>query len=339
MSLEKFADVRQLEWNQPQLVSGNITESVLATLEFNALTDFSHANITSETTPGQFLELGKNPGLGVRSLNTRGITGKGVVAAIIDQPIFFDHPEFTGKIINYHTLDPEHQGSMHGPAVTSLFVGATVGIAPDTRLYYAASPTYYGKESDEVDSLLWLIEQNKLLPADQKIRVVSVSAAPTSREHRATSGSGWSEAVTLANQEGILVLDCTSELNIIGPGYSDYHNPDDPASFTPGYPNVNNHNFSRNLIHAPVSPRTYAEQYKEGEYGYTYSGSGGLSWAIPYAAGVLCLGWQIAPNFTYKQMLKILFDTAYIKEGVKIINPVAFIEKLERYPQGVPPPL
>ena len=46
--------------------------------------------------PKAIMEMGKNPGLGVRGLHARGITGKGVRIAIIDQPLPVDHEEFGG---------------------------------------------------------------------------------------------------------------------------------------------------------------------------------------------------------------------------------------------------
>jgi hypothetical protein len=51
-----------------------------------------------------------------------------------------------------------------------------------------------------------------------------------------------------------------------------------------------------------------------------------LSWAIPYVAGVLALGWQVNPSLTGEKMLSLLFEPAYINgDGAKIINPQEFI--------------
>jgi len=72
-----------------------------------------------------------------------------------------------------------------------------------------------------------------------------------------------------------------------------------------------------------------AEEYDKGNYGYTYNGRGGTSWTIPYCAGVLAMGWQIRPELTGEQMVDLLFQTAYIKQGgAQIINPPAFINLL-----------
>lgn len=81
------------------------------------------------------------------------------------------------------------------------------------------------------------------------------------------------------------------------------------------------------MIFAPVSYRTTAETYEKGSYSYQYMGVGGLSWAIPYAAGTLALGWQVNPELTGEEAMKLLSETATInQEGYRIINPLAFVE-------------
>lgn len=53
-------------------------------------------------------------------LYQQGITGKGVNVAIIDQPMYLDHPEFTGKIAEYYDTSCGSESNMYGPVVTSL---------------------------------------------------------------------------------------------------------------------------------------------------------------------------------------------------------------------------
>ncbi len=43
------------------------------------------------------------------------------------------------------------------------------------------------------------------------------------------------------------------------------------------------------------------------------------------------MGWQIKPELSGEEMLDLLFETAYIKDGASIINPVAFIERVRSY--------
>jgi len=105
------------------------------TLTYNPLTQWPTPDkLPAGFDPAQVLEAGKNPGLGVRAVHARGITGAGINVAIVDQPMFTDHPEYDGKVVAYHDVGRGNQASMHGPAVASLLVGTSCGTAPRARL-------------------------------------------------------------------------------------------------------------------------------------------------------------------------------------------------------------
>ncbi|MBX7258511.1 MAG: peptidase, partial [Candidatus Hydrogenedentes bacterium] len=70
-----------------------------------------------------------------------------------------------------------------------------------------------------------------------------------------------------------------------------------------------------------------------GECAYQYCGRGGLSWAIPYCAGVLALGWQLRPDLTPAQMHDLLYRSAYVNgDGQQFINPPEFIRLVKEMP-------
>jgi subtilisin family serine protease len=203
----------------------------LITYEFNEWTIL----LGNEETQARIMENGKNPGLGVRSLHAQGITGKGVNVAIIDQNLLLDHPEFAGKVIYYDTgcEQPKDSGSMHAPAVTSLLVGNTMGTAPGAKAYFAAAPSWRGDSEYYAKGLYWIIEENKKLSADKKIRVVSVSAAPSGPGSPFTANNNmWDEAVLTAQQNGIVVLDCRNDpkTGIIAHAFYDPKDPDTIAA-------------------------------------------------------------------------------------------------------------
>jgi subtilisin family serine protease len=305
----------------------------IITFEFNEWTIL----LGSEDIQARIMENGKNPGLGVRSLHAQGITGKGVNVAIIDQNLLLNHPEFAGKIISYYDTgcdQPENEGSMHAPAVVSLLVGDTIGTAPGAKVYFAAAPSWKGDTEYYARALYWIIEENKKLQAGDKSRVVSVSAAPSGQGSPFTKNLNmWDQAVLAAQQNGILVLDCRNDpkTGIIFPAFYDSADPENIAACTGGYPNSGKYRIPDSYIGVPNSRRTVAEEYHEGTPSYTYCGVGGLSWAIPYAAGVLALGWQVNPALNADQIVKILFDTRFIlRDGSRIINPVAFIDAVQR---------
>ena len=308
-----------------------LEKSLIQTLRFNINTRWSEQNVESAL---DILEKGKNPGLGVRSLHEQGITGEGITVAIIDQNMQLDHPEFEGKIIKYFdvgTNRPPDEGSMHGPAVTSLLVGENTGTAPGATVYYVAAPSWEADAKYYADALDWIIDENETLLEDSKIRVVSLSAAPSGEESPfKLNNSAWDEAYQRAVEAGILVLDCTSHRGLTAPCFLDLENPDDISKCTPGWPGVEGM-LLPDRIYIPTSRRTTAEEYSKGFPSYQFTGIGGLSWSIPYLAGVLAMGWQVNPGLSSDEIMAYIFESAYATEdNVKIINPVAFIDLIKK---------
>jgi hypothetical protein len=327
--IEPYQDVRNSDFST---LEGTLDKSLIETLWFNESTKWPEQ--TRDMAQG-ILEQGMNPGLGIRKLHAQGITGKGVNVAIIDQNLVsvLDHPEFQGKIVKYFdvgTKQPSDEGSMHGPAVTSLLVGKNTGTAPGANVYYVAAPSWAADAQYYADALNWIVDENEKQPAGEKIRVVSVSAAPSGPGSPFTiNNDAWDVAYQRAAKAGILVLDCTSNHGITAPCYYDLDDPDNVAKCTPGWPGLTNQSMP-NRIYIPTSFRTTAEEYSQGNFSYQYTGRGGLSWSVPYLSGVLALGWQVRPDLTGAQLLDILFKSAYVTSGgLKIINPAAFIDTVK----------
>ena len=51
--------------------------------------------------PQKIMELGKDPGSGIRNLHAQGLTGKGIGIAIVDQPLLVDHQEYKDHLRLY----------------------------------------------------------------------------------------------------------------------------------------------------------------------------------------------------------------------------------------------
>jgi hypothetical protein len=311
-----------------QISQADLSQSpdLIARLNFNDATVWPEpSRMPPGPRPADLLKAAMDPGLGIRELHRQGITGKGVAVAIIDQPLLPDHPEYRGRIAAYRDLDPGRKTSMHGPAVTSALAGAQAGTAPDVRVYYVAYNTDALDAALPAQGLDWIVEQNRQLPPAGRIRLVSVSAAPSGRGSRfKLNNQKWEEAVQRAEAEGVLVLDCGVRESF---GSCTFRGPerDQPKHCIPGYPDTGG-GFSPRLVLAPSGPRTLAEQYERG-FGYAYWAKGGQSWALPYAAGVLALGMQIRPELTGKEVLERLFQTAWRPDPrTQIIDPPAFIQ-------------
>ena len=327
-TIEPYQDVRNKDLTEFALDPAP-DKTFVITLVFNESTIWPEAykNLAREV-----LEQGKNPGLWIRELHEQGITGKGVNVAIIDQNLVaaLDHPEYQGRIFKYFDVGTEQspdQGSMHGPAVASLLVGENIGTAQDANLYFVAAPSWTADAQFQADALHWIVDENEKLPEGEKIRVVSISAAPSGPGSPFTANNkAWDAAVARAVEAGILVLDCSSNRGITAPCHYDLDDPDNIAKCVPGFPDVKNLPMP-DRIYILTSFRTTAEEYSKGEVSYQYTGRAGLSWSVPYLAGVLALGWQVNPDLTGPEILDIVFASAFITDsGLKIINPVAFIE-------------
>jgi subtilisin family serine protease len=230
----------------------------LTSLDFrNSLNDLLYATFDDRTIwpaankmPKGFdckniMELGKNPGLNIQTLHKEGITGKNIGIAIIDQTLLVDHQEYSGQIRLYEESDDIQNGwlesQMHGAAVASIAVGKTVGVAPGADLYFIATAmcsqgTYESNDfSCLAKSVRRIIEINRQLPPDRKIRVLSMSVGWLPQV------KGYDEiqaAVQEARNAGIFVL-CTSEdaiygFSFLGLGRSLLSDPNDFGSYEPG---------------------------------------------------------------------------------------------------------
>jgi serine protease AprX len=326
--VKEYDDVRFKDMSKLDL---STRPGLAATLWFNQKTVWP---APLAVDPKELIASGMNPGLGVRKLHAEGWTGKGVNVAIIDQAVYLDHPEFAGKVAAYNDLGCESKSSMHGPAVLSLLVGTKCGTAPDARVYDVgarhggADAAYYAKGLD------WIVEQNASLPATNKIRVVSVSAGPSGPGSPFKKNNDlWDPACKRAEDAGIMVLDCTRHHGFLGPCYYEAAAPEDVTRCKPGFPSSPGAMPEKDRLLVPTSPRTTAEEYIEGRCGYQYCGQGGLSWGIPYCAGVLAMGWQARSDLTPAQMRELLFKSAYkTADGALIINPPEFIRMVKAAP-------
>jgi hypothetical protein len=306
--------------------------------------------------PRRILEIGKNPGLGVRRLHARGITGRGVGIAIIDQPLLVDHREYAARLRLYEEINVRFaaESEMHGPAVASIAVGKTVGVAPGADLYYIADyPGTFKPAGGFVYDFGYLAKGirrilaiNRGLPGGHKIRVISISLGwmPGMKGYEKIT-----RAVNEARRAGVFVVS-TSEsqiygFNLMGMGRSPLSDPDKRTSYGTGLfwaGELQAHPaqvsaFLRRTLLAPMDSRATADPKRVA--GYAFYREGGLSWSIPYVAGVYALAAQVDPAITPERFWRLALSTgktieleragANIRFG-RIIDPPALIEALQR---------
>lgn len=279
-------------------------------LIFSDRTEFS-SNMPASYDPKALMEWGKAPGLNVDVLHQLGYTGKGAVIAYIDQPIS-DHPEYSD--CSYHnTNNTDRQRSMHGYAVMSMLAGKEIGTAPDAEVYFYGYASWHEDQAYLADCFYQIIEQNKSLPEGEKITMVGLS---TNILDYVANVQALRDAVKACEEAGIMVWFCGEYAAAAFTPFSDRNN----------YDNVIRDglygNLTPDLVHVPAGSRTSAT----GEHGkYIYWGSGGLSWTMPYVLGIYAIVAEIDPSLTQDDLRKMIVETAYAKDGMKIINPVEFV--------------
>ena len=310
--------------------------------------------------PVRIMESGKPPGLGLRALHRRRITGRGIGIAVIDQPLLVSHREFAERLRLYEDIgysgatrriNDYANATMHGCATASIAVGRTVGVAPEAELYCIAVNAlefpYVTRDSitftHYARAVHRIVEINKMLSAEHKIRAISLSIG----WHRDPKPSGFDEiaaAVTEAKAAGILVtsssVEFTHGFKFHGLDRDPKVDPDDFSAYRPG--KFFAESFYENRLPAdrllvPMDHRTVAAP--SGDDQYAHYASGGWSWCTPYLAGMYVLACQADPNVTPDQFwaaaLKtgrtIEFDHAGKRVSLgPILDPQALVETLQQ---------
>jgi len=299
--------------------------------------------------PQTILELGKDPGLGIRRLHAQGITGRNVGIAIIDQTLLVDHEEHADRLQVYEETDDIQGGwlssQMHGHAVASIAVGRTIGVAPEANLYYIASAMCYSSSSETVDfaclaeSVYRVLEINEELPDGRKIRVLSMSIGWSPGDKGIDEIRAAAEA---AREAGLLVI-CSSVEDVHGfrfhgLGRLPTEDPNEFESYGPGLwwaAQFYAGQAGAEALLVPMDSRTTASPGGTAEYAFYQSG--GWSWSIPYIAGAYALAAQVRPDITPDVFWQTALRTGTMIELVHdgqtfplgpILNPGALIAAL-----------
>lgn len=294
--------------------------------------DLSFADFDSKThwpatlpegfAPARLMDLGRNPGLGLRRVHEKGITGKGIGLAIIDQTLLVDHAEYKDRLRHYEEIHVVggNGASMHGAAVSSIAVGRTVGVAPEADLYYIAE--IHGEMAGRgfVFDFTWLaqsidriLELNATLPPGKKIRVISISVGwnPQQKGYQAVTA-----AVKRAKEQGVFIVSSSLEetfgLKFNGMGRDPLGDPDAAGSYAPGmfwqkYFVKTSGSIVKNALLVPMDSRCTASP--TGEHDYVFYREGGWSWSIPYVAGLYALACQVRPDVTPELFWKTALET------------------------------
>lgn len=309
----------------------------------------------------KIFELGKNPGLGIRSLHEKGIDGSGMSMAIIDQPLS-DHVEIQDNLVYYEEFgydNKETTGKMHGLAVASIAVGKNCGVAPKAKLYYFAANNKREKNGQQIRTSYYKIQAlerimqiNESLPDKEKIQIVSMSAGWMGNPKTEKSDE-WHKVLEKAKKAGLFVLTTASSkeygLDFLGLGKQAVKDPEDPSSYTDkdwGIPVeiekefILEHGGQKALeeyrkrlektVLVPMEHRTIASPTGKDEYVHYFDG--GMSWATPWLAASFVLARQVDPTIMPEDFWEIAIQTGVFNEKAHgtIIQPIKLIDSLQK---------
>lgn len=277
--------------------------------------------------PNKWFDMGKDPGLNLSKIHERGITGKGISVAVIDKPIRSTHDEFKGKMNYYKVGIPQTSPHFHGLACASILAGKTCGVANDAKLYYFATPDLWNKPAYYIKAVNKIIEINKSLPKNEKIKIVSISDGV---DKKSSYYNKWQQTVKKANSSGLTVVysNLLGEKKFVWGGCDPSKDRNNPQNYKLSK-YLNEKNVDKSMIIVPGDFRTTAGNSSDNTY--VYWGEGGFSWAIPYVTGLAALAWQVNPNLTFDQIMDKLIETKTItSEGRYIIDPEKFINSIAK---------
>jgi subtilisin family serine protease len=331
-------------------LSGNIND--LLNSDFDSRTKWPNS-LPSKFNPNAIMEFAKNCGLGLVDLHDKGITGRGVNIAIIDRSLLVNHIEYADRIKTYREINYSNNtaANFHACAVTSIACGKSTGVAPQANIYFIGCPVDALSRVKAIDNI---IDINKNLPANNKIRVLSIS-------------SGWGpddegylefmNAISRAVGEGIFVVTANIfetynfyfyglEVNTLSDrdNFSSYQVLPWPKwiSIAENETHMIEHykeKFEKDMpneqLLIPIGCKTTSSP--TGAEDYVFYKTSGWSWGIPYIAGLYALSCQVKSNINPAIFWNTALKTGDIRTIIienrrytgKIVNPQKLIEELK----------
>ncbi len=228
-------------------------------------------------------KLGINPTEEVRRLHAQGITGRHVGIAILDSFLLTEHSEYRDRLRWYDEIDgqAEDPAGWHGTATASIAAGRTLGVAPESDLYFTGLGLIWARQpignwfvaarrathigQSQAVAIRRILEMNRRLPPERKIRVISMSI-------------GWGPPVPLLNDTKAAVEEARGAGIFVA---------------------------SLELRARPFGPVKIASA--AGPERYITVGAAG-SWSIAYWAGRYALACQQDRAMTPERFLKTIFQ-------------------------------
>lgn len=248
--------------------------------------------------PKEIFEKGKSIGLWIDDVHKMWYTWKWVGVAICDWQLKPHKDIQTKQYIVEHNAGnmPEY---FHASAVSSILAWKQTGIAPDSDLYFFAAKQNNGEEYwwDDLNSAFTkIIEKNKQLSDNEKIRVISIS--------------GWLYGEWIRDL-AMKLEDSWVWVLTSGDFFSDfwYLEKKDPMWDSDNFENYQHSTWEPDAIYVNSGDRTIANSIDENAY--IHDPQACASWAVPVVAWYYVLACQADPTMTPKRFIKLARETSH----------------------------
>lgn len=273
----------------------------------------------------------KYDGLWQRPVDLR-LTGEGCIVGVIDQPSWLGNPAYSANIKSVFQAGDEicanefdAKAPMHGAAVLSVIVGG-IGVAPAASVIFNAIRTSTGRPALLENHAKALRRLQKYLAEGGRLDAISTS-------------HGWQPSEQGAAENDRL-SDWFDERNVpIFSANDTLLYPCGPRGLAAAWRELSvRPERHHSQIAIPVDERLIACRNRQeiNSYGNLYYRikQGGISWGVPFIAGMFLLGRQALPAITRHEFQQILLRTARIarfpdKSELPVPDMSAFGETLE----------
>ncbi len=276
---------------------------------FNKNTYKNAKNFPKGFVPEEVIEKGKTIGLGIDEVHKMGYTGKGVSFAVVDGGTICDNGKQHKalKFKEYYvpkSANCQNPNNFHGFACSYI----AQEISPEADCYYYVKPDYFSVEANaKIENLKAILEKNKTLPDDKKIRVVSMSFP--------FEGDA-AKALPIVKELEAQGVWCLSSEQFWEKGFA-YCEKIDPN----GDPNdFNNYQIALgggadDLLYVNSGDRTLPDPSDENAFRHDSPAS--ASWAIPVVASYYVLACQADSSMTPERFMKLARSTARTIESTE----------------------
>ena len=282
---------------------------------FNYLSFYNNtfANTSKEHLPQGYdpevvFENGKTIGLNIDKVHEKGYDGAGVSYAIIDSGMDAHNAVHVKEYNVAESADKKTLNHFHGYAVSYI----AQEIAPNADCYYYALNNSGNIAVTVLENLKSILEKNKSLPKDKKIRFVSMSMP-------LYGGEEAKKVVKELEAQGVWVhYSGCKEDKTIG-----YLGKKDPAADPNDFDNyqIEAEAYGDLKLYVNSGDRTVPDPAEKDAFRHDSRAS--QSWSIPVIAGYYTLACQADPSMTKEKFLKLAEETAQVKQSnLPIYQPI-----------------